>query len=272
MPPPTPAASAPLHSPLVRWWFDGWCRRALRRQFYRLQRFGDPDWLKRFNPQIPRLYIANHASFWDGVVLHHLLRRHLRQPAYCLIDRRQVARHPFFARVGGIAIDRRRPRDAIAAIAGAAGVLAAPPHPRRGSNALVIFPEGELRPPDRRPICFEPAGLTRLLRECPPQAEVVVVALRYDFWVEQRGEAMMHLSPPIPASAFAGRPREDVVLTLESRLTAAADDLRDRSLRQELGEILLHGRRSISQWGRCGRRVDDEAAVPRQASGGSNRR
>lgn len=251
MPNGSPPPPRPRISPLVGFWFDCWARAALRRQFHRVHRFGDPDWKTRFDPQIPHLYIANHASFWDGVLLYHLIRRYLRQPAYCLIDQRQMRQHRFFARVGGIGLNRERRRDALRVLDVAAGLLAPPPSASgRPANAVVLFPEGQIRPVDQRPIRFEPAGLARLIRRCPVEARVVVVALRYDFWTEQRGEALLHLCPPEPAGMLAHLPRDELVATLASRLTSAADALRATSLRQQPGEVLLWGKRSISQWPR----------------------
>jgi len=225
-------------NPWMLWWFDRWCHRAIRRQFFRLHRYGDPDWLNRFDNSRPRLYLANHPSFWDGIVLHHVLRTHLRQPTYCMIDAEQIAEHPFFRRVGGFSVDRARPRDGMAAIRYAVDRL-------RDPAAVVIFPQGQIVGVDQRPLGFE-SGVARIIAGCPA-AQVIPVALRYDFWAEQRGEALMHIGAPVDCTGLS---RRQMIATLERAVTAGLDELTNASSRRVEGEVLLRGKRSISQWKR----------------------
>src|SRR5687768_8691479 len=88
----------------ISFWFDRWCRRALRQQFVRLHLY-DPARLvpptelvslspvsacPHFDPSIPRLYVANHSSFWDGVLLNYVLRNYRPQPRYVMIEQGQI--------------------------------------------------------------------------------------------------------------------------------------------------------------------------------------
>ena len=173
-----------------------------------------------------KVVACNHASFWDGIVLYHLLRGRLGGGELaCLIDARQVAEHPFFRRVGGIALDRGRPR---AAIAAARRVLA------RG-GCVVIFPQGRIVHPDRRPLGFE-RGVGLLGRS----AAVVPLSVRYSFWEEQRPEAMVWVGEVLPAGSDAA--------AVEAAVTAGADALAAADRAWEVGRVVLRGRRGVSRW------------------------
>ncbi|HLL90503.1 MAG TPA: lysophospholipid acyltransferase family protein, partial [Tepidisphaeraceae bacterium] len=172
---------------LVQMWFDAWCRRALRAHFNRVHVYADPA-AQAFDPAVSHLYVANHASFWDGIVLNYWLRHRRRQRAYVMVDARQVAEHPFFRRIGGFSVDRGNPRDGLRAVRHAADLLNATP------CAVVVFPQGQIQPADARPLSFE-HGVSRII-ERAPLARVVTVALRYEFWLEQRAEAMLSIAAP----------------------------------------------------------------------------
>ena len=215
--------------PATRQWFGWYCRYALRKHFHRALLYEhSPTWRDAGGPW---LIACQHASFWDGILLHFALARLLgRVRVRCLIDAEQIARHPFFLRVGGVPLDRRDPRRAAATLRTEAAAL------ERSGGVLVIFPQGRLRPADARPLGFEHAGLRRLAR---PGVRVVPAAVRYEFWEEQRPEAMLALGPPAATPATPGN--------VEQAVTAQADHLAAAALARQPGQTLLHGRPSINR-------------------------
>ena len=223
-------------NPLFLAWFDGWCRRALRQAFHQVHLYLDRE--LPFEAKQSHLYVANHSSFWDGIVLYHWLRSRRRQPIYCMIDEVQVREHPFFRRVGGFSVDRSNPRDGLRAIDYASELL------NRNAMSVIVFPQGELRHNDVRPLGFE-SGVARIVEKCPG-AKVITVALRYEFWTEQRAEAL------VSADEFNDRhqKRDAVMRSLEEQITGQLDRLQQRARGFETGEILLQGRPSISKWKR----------------------
>lgn len=212
-------------------WFDGYCRYALRKHFHRVMRYGDVP----FDPGRPTVYVANHSAFWDALAVNHLIHATRRQRAYCMADAAEVRRHPFFRRVGAFGVDRASRLDGGRAIRYAVDLLAGPP------CALVLFPQGMIRPNDERPLAVEP-GVGRVLVAAGDRGvrpAVVCVALRYDFWLDQRPELQVDLSTPADTTVDGLRRQ------LESRVDALAAAGR----RYEPGTVLLEGRRSISRWG-----------------------
>jgi hypothetical protein len=222
-------------------WFDAWTRRALRQAFHRVHLYLDEP--LPFDANQSHLYIANHSSFWDGIVLYHWLRTRRRQPIYCMIDAVQVKEHPFFRRVGGFSIDRTSPRDGMRAIDYAAKLLNDSP------ASVIVFAQGGIRHNDLRRLGFE-AGVARIIQNAPA-AKIIAVALRYEFWEEQRAEAMIKAAS---ASVDRGKnhriDRRRIVQTLEETIVHFLDRLKCGAMRYEPGEINLKGKPSISKWKR----------------------
>ncbi len=193
-----------IPNPLVRLWFDWYCGHALRSHFHRVHLYGDVP----HDAGRPTLYVANHVGFWDPIVINHLIRRERPQAAFAMSDVVQVRRHPFFRRVGAFSVDRTRPRDGMRAVRHAADLL------NGGPNAVVIFPQGGVQPADARPVRFE-GGAARVLA-LAPAAAVVVVAVRYEFWTDQRPELL------VDVSAGTSRDTDGLRRQLTERMDAVA--------------------------------------------------
>lgn len=144
-------------------------------------------------------------------------------------DAVQVARHPFFRRVGAFSVDRTSPRDGLRAIHYAAGLL------NQSPCAMVIFPQGKIEPAEKQPLRFQ-RGIERLIAMAP-DADLYLVALRYEFWLDQRAEILIDLS----------RARDRSVSHLEAQLTDRLAFLADAGRAYRASDtILLKGRRSIA--------------------------
>jgi 1-acyl-sn-glycerol-3-phosphate acyltransferase len=211
----------------IQGWFNWYCRFALRKFFHRVHLFGNVP----FDPKRSTIYVVNHASFWDVIAVNFLIHSRRRQPIYCMSDIVQMRRHPFFRRVGAFSVDRTNPRDGLRAIAYAADLL------NRSPCSVVMFPQGKIEPADQRPIRFE-RGIARLMDRCP-DATVVMVTLRYEFWLDQRAELLMDLSSVGDKS----------IPLMEMQMISRLDKLASAGKEFGVGDqILLTGRKSIQQW------------------------
>ena len=217
---------------LTQWWFDWYCGHAIRKHFHRLHQYGEVP----FDPATPTLYVGNHSSFWDALAVNHLIHATRRQRAYCMADAVEVRKHPFFRRIGAFGVDRTSRLDGGRAIRYSVDLLAG------GPCALVLFPQGKIRPNDERPLAFEP-GVGRIIDGVAARGlrlDVVLVALRYEFWLDQRPELLIDLSVPEERSPVG----------LERQLTERVDALASAGRAYTPGgRVLLEGRLSISRWG-----------------------
>ena len=125
----------------TRRWFDWYAGHAIRRHFHAVRQYGGTEPMpERCGGRV--VVAATHQSFWDGIALDWWLRRLGWRRRHCLIDARQVRRHPFFRRVGGFGVDLDDPADRLRGLRHAAGLLRQSGEPA----ALVIFPQGRIEP------------------------------------------------------------------------------------------------------------------------------
>ncbi len=185
-----------------RWFerlFAAYTTRRLRSSFAQLDGRGWDD-VREAARDHPLLFIANHSSWWDGMLALYLSYAVAGTDGYAMLDARNLARHRFFGMLGGFGVDVDDPRDGVRGLRYAANLL------DQSGRAVWIFPQGK-ECPSEAPLRFA-GGAAMLARLCP-QAWVVPVGLRYRFGSFER---------PLCAVA-AGRPRP---ITAKSVATASA--------------------------------------------------
>ncbi len=183
------------------------------------------------------LFLANHSCWWD-LFLVHFLNEAIPVDGYGMMEHFNMVRFGFFRRIGAFSVDRTDPASVRASLEYAAGLLQAP------RSGVWVFPQGKIETNDARPLTFQP-GIRALVRRSG-RVRVVPVAFRYDFWQDERPEALVRFGAP------ASVDRADLpalIPTFESRLTTELDTLRAESITQDGGRFtsLMQGGRSISE-------------------------
>lgn len=180
--------------------------------------------------------IGNHACWWD-VFLAHVLNERIPVDGYGMMEHFNLKRFGFFRRIGCFSVDRSDPAGLRVSLDYTIRLLA---RPRAG---VWIFPQGGMAAHDRRPLGFQP-GLRVLLRRAG-RLRVLPVALRFEFWEDERPEVFVRFGEPV----WYGP--EDVPTILEDaerRLTVELDalDLDVQSWDRERFRVILEGTSSIS--------------------------
>lgn len=173
-------------------WFSalfGWeAERRIRRHFGAVSVRGIAD-LKALASEGPVLVVSNHTAWWDPLFLIYLLVRRLDLDAYALMDARNLARLPFFGRLGAFGADLEDPADGARAIRYAARLLDRP------GRVVWIFAQGDERPVTAKPLGFR-AGAAAIAR-LAAGAAVVPAALRYAHGTEPAPSALLSLGAPL---------------------------------------------------------------------------
>ncbi len=206
-----PARKSPLHEAAI---YRLLVRPSLRRTFHRIA-ISAPhgeDWSR-----LPTIFYASHVSWWDGYMAFFLCDERWRIEGYLMMEEPQLARYRFFQRCGCFSVDRHDPREGMRSVAYAASLLRPAP-----GRALWIFPQGAIAPVDRRPLQTY-AGAAYVARRCGP-VRCVPVALRFEFFGEQRPEALIRLGPPHIVED--GDTRE-LHAEMDRRLLTEVDSLRE---------------------------------------------
>jgi hypothetical protein len=110
----------------------------------------------------PLLIVSNHSTWWDGFALRAVQRK-LRPdaPVYTVMLERELARRPFFRRIGALGIEPGN-------LASVRSMLRRVEHltRQREDSVILFFPQGRIWPSIRRPLGFLP-GIELLLRQLP---------------------------------------------------------------------------------------------------------
>ena len=183
------------------------------------------------------LFLANHSCWWD-LFLVHTLNESIPVDGFGMMEHFNLLRFGFFRRIGAFSVDRTDPASVRAALDHAAKLL------QRPRSGVWIFPQGKIEANDARPLRFQ-AGIRALVRRVG-LVRVVPVAFRYEFWQDERPEALVRFGTP----TWVDRPDWPTLIPrVESELTAELDALRADALAQAADRFvsLLQGRRSINE-------------------------
>jgi 1-acyl-sn-glycerol-3-phosphate acyltransferase len=192
-------------------------RRLLRSSFARL-------WIHGAMPSVtqPLIAVANHSAWWDPIVALYLSHEPFRRDQYGIMEGKQLARYPFFRRLGAFGTTGTGPMEARALADLASRILTG------GSNRLLwVFPQGALLPA-AVPMRFR-SGAARLARRCA-DAVVVPIAIRYPMTNDRRPECVVRIGDPTDLRGYSAKTATVALEAAVERELAAIDDdlLRDR--------------------------------------------
>lgn len=191
----------------------------------------------------PVLYIMNHSSWWDGLLVYMALSSRSRREHYMMMEERQLRKYRFFSKIGAYSIDRERPADIRRSMRYTADLL------NQGAGVW-IFPQGEIRHLEQRPLGFKP-GIGLLLRQAS-QASVVPVTLYHGMAGHAKPEATLRFGFPLRLpwqNLTAGRIAE----ILEENLTEQLNEHKRQVLQSPFMlpggfEPLMKPSRSTNEW------------------------
>lgn len=170
---------------------------------------------------------ANHASFWDGFACHVLCKAG-GWDAYCMMEEQNLARYRFLRRLGAFSVRRGDAHGAIETLRYATGLL------RRPGRAVVVFPEGVLRPWSGGLQALE-RGVEVLARRAG--ARCLPVAIRYRFFEHELPDLLLAVGEahePAPLAEY------------ERRLAAVLGEVGDARTLADF-RPLVRGRRSVME-------------------------
>ena len=138
----------------------------------------------------PVILFCNHTNWWDGLIIY-LLTRQMRQKAvYCMMEEKQLKHYRFFTWLGAFSVDLSSPLRSAASLRYAQRLL------QRNDTAIWIFPQGKIC---KQSELVEARPGTDYLAQSAPNAMLVPVAMRYDFFREDRPNALIEIGEPFPA-------------------------------------------------------------------------
>ena len=195
------------------------------------------------------LMFSNHVTWWDAYLWDIFNVRVLKREPIVMAEEKTVRDYGFFRYLGLFGVNRQNPRAAVEAMNHA--VSRAITTPRAG---VFIFPQGEFRPFETRPLGFF-NGAGRIARDIVAAKGACVLlplAIRLEFLGAQKPEAWLRCAAPVTITPAHPLAMDAKALTammetlLTTEIDALADDLRAR--RVDAYPILLRGTPGIQEW------------------------
>jgi len=242
----------PLVTPVIRWLVRRvLIQGAVQGAFHavRLRAGGD---LARLGAQADPpviLMFSNHVTWWDAYLWDIFNTRKLRVEPIVMAEQRTVRDYGFFRHLGLFSVDRQNPRAAVEAIRHA--VKRAVATPRAG---VFIFPQGEFRPFEQRPLGFF-GGAGRIAADIVAAKGACVLlplAMRLEFLGSQKPEAWLRCGAPISITPdhLMAASAKGLTALMEAALTEEIDGLAaDLLARDDVPyPVLLRGTPDIQEW------------------------
>lgn len=103
------------------------------------------------NEKLPVLYIANHSSWWDGLIIFLLTEKASGLDHYMMMEEKQLKQYAFFRKLGAFPVQKENLKSVKQALMTAKENMQA-------GGAVWLFPQGKIMHQDMRPLELE-AGL-----------------------------------------------------------------------------------------------------------------
>lgn len=204
-----PTAKSKLLQPLFRFYFQ----RLARQAFHTIAVRG-LEHLQTLSPDEPVLVFSNHTNWWDGL-LAYLLQPYMKgKEGYLMMEEKQLRHYRFFSRMGAFSVDLSGPTKAAASLRYALKLL------QNKESLIWIFPQGKICPPQEE-IGVMPG--TSFLAQKAGKVRLVPVAFRYEFFRENRPNALIEIGPPLHAEGVTDEKITQQIQALFTRVNVAAE-------------------------------------------------
>ncbi|RPI75925.1 MAG: hypothetical protein EHM47_01220 [Ignavibacteriales bacterium] len=134
-------------------------------------------------PPIPKnsglIITPNHFSWWDGFLIDFVGKKYLDRKFYLLMLEEQLEKYWFFRKIGAFSIKLDNPVSIAATLLYSREIVS------KTENYLVIYPQGELEPYEKRPPKIK-EGLKSILKKLPLETFVLPFAFKLRFGNEMK--------------------------------------------------------------------------------------
>ncbi|WP_203363612.1 lysophospholipid acyltransferase family protein [Bacillus sp. REN10] len=175
-------------------------------------------------PTAPVIFIANHSSWWDGLIFFHLERTALAHELYIMMHEAGLRQYPFFKRLGAFSVNRSQPKEILRSLHYAEQLL-------KEGKSVCLFPQGDEFHLETRPLRFQ-SGVTYLLERCP-QVPLVPLSFYYSFGHHRKPDVWVFAGQPLVYEQLRGGSRKERTLHLEQLCTKQLDKLKQYVIHEQ---------------------------------------
>ncbi|MFS0654476.1 lysophospholipid acyltransferase family protein [Bacillus sp. 179-C3.3 HS] len=149
--------------------------------------------------KLPVLYLANHSSWWDGLIIFLLTEKASEADHFMMMEEKQFKQYAFFRKLGAFPVQKENIRSVKQALMTAKEKMEA-------GAAVWLFPQGKIMHQDTRPLELE-SGASFLVKQFE-QVVVKPVTLQYTFHQFQKPTVSVVFGEGVPVSGRSLRSRE----------------------------------------------------------------
>lgn len=115
--------------------------------------------------------IPNHFSWWDGFFVYHLMKLTVKKNVHIMMLEEQLRRYWFFQKIGCYSVNPQNPSSSVSSIKYSLELLSNP------ENSIVIFPQGEIEPYEKRPVTYQ-KGVETLCNKSQTGFDIIPIAFK----------------------------------------------------------------------------------------------
>ncbi|WP_407271959.1 lysophospholipid acyltransferase family protein [Radiobacillus sp. PE A8.2] len=145
----------------------------IKRNFHTVVCKGDVDPIQSG----PVIYIANHSSWWDGLLIFQLTEQLSNLDHYIMMDEKGLSKYQFFRKLGAFSVNKQHPRDIVRSLNYSEQLV-------QQGKAIWMFPQGAIEHQEKRPFELE-SGIGALIKTLD-QVIVKPVSFHYSFSEQQK--------------------------------------------------------------------------------------
>ncbi|MGP4075023.1 lysophospholipid acyltransferase family protein [Halobacillus sp. K22] len=198
--------------------------------FSRFNRFLLKSQFKRINisystlPEGPALFLINHSTWWDPLMIYHLNKEIIQSDGYGMMHEDGIRRFPFFRRIGAFSINTNDRRHLLQSLNYSKALL-------EQGRTVWIFPQGEEQHLEKRPLEFF-TGVAYIAKKCPT-VPVVPISIYYSFEHTKKPNVYIKVGEPLDRETYSSLNRKEMTRYFENLSTEQLDQLRETIIKED---------------------------------------
>ncbi len=186
------------------------------------------------------LLLANHSSWWDGLLVFYVNYCVVKEDSYAMMSQKGMEDFSFFRKIGAFSVNPDSPKDLVTSLKFAEKCL-------QEKKTVWVFPQGKEEHLEQRPLSFMSGPA--FLQERNPEIRLTSVSFYYTFRHDQRPEVFIRLYEE-PLEERADQSRKERTERLRIKTERRLDALKKDIIHEELSgfQLLLKGFPTSSEW------------------------